>query len=114
MNCAEKRALDCGVDEKNIMLDPGIGLSKTAGQCWELLRDLEMVARPERLVVGVSRKSFLGEVTGESLPARRSGETLAVELELAALKIGVIRTHAVRELRNAMIAATHYRRLKEQ
>lgn len=114
LNCAEKRALDCGVDEKNIMLDPGIGFSKTAGQCWELLRDLEMVARPEKLVVGVSRKSFLGEVTGESLPARRSGETLAVELELAAQQIGVIRTHAVRELRNAMIVATHYRRLKEQ
>ena len=113
LKCAEKRALDGGVAEKNIMLDPGIGFSKTAGQCWELLRDLTVIDCPEKLVLGVSRKSFLGELTGESYPRCRIGETLAVELELAALRVGIIRTHAVRELCHAVIAATHYRRLKE-
>ena len=93
---AKESAIAAGVLESNIILDPGIGFSKTAGQCWELLRDLAMIAPLSSLAVGISRKSFLGSVSGEKDPAKRLGESLAIELELASGKIGIIRTHAVR------------------
>ena len=114
LKSAEQKAVAAGVDPRNIMFDPGIGFSKTAGQCWELLKDLENVAPCSKLAVGVSRKSFLGELTGEKIPADRLGETLAVELALADSRIGVIRTHAVKFLRNAMTAAAYFRRLKQR
>jgi dihydropteroate synthase len=99
---------------KDWILDPGIGFSKTAGQCWELLRDLATVAPLPELAVGISRKSFLGWVSGEKEPAKRLGESLAIELELASAKTAIIRTHAVRELHNALSVATYFRRLKEK
>lgn len=114
LSVAEKSALSAGVAPENIMLDPGIGFSKTAGQCWELLRDLEKIAPLSKLAVGVSRKSFLGELTGEKNPAERLGETIAVELALIASGVGIIRTHAVRILRRAMISDAYFRSLKLQ
>ena len=80
-------------------------------QCWELLRDLEQIAPLSDMVVGVSRKFFLGSLTGEKLPERRLGETLAVELSLAARGVAMLRTHAVRELHNALIVTEHLGRL---
>ena len=74
-----------------------------AQQCWELAETLEKVAPLSNLMIGVSRKSFLGAVTGESDPAKRVGETLAVELTVAAKGIGIIRTHGVRELHSGMM-----------
>ena len=100
---AREKALAAGVKEGNIMLDPGFGFAKNAEQCWELLRDLEEISPLDKLLIGVSRKSFLGKLTGESEPMRRGGETLAVELVLAGRGVGMIRTHGVRELHNALM-----------
>ena len=99
---AKEKAMRAGVPEGNIMLDPGFGFAKTAEQCWELADELEKVAPLATMLVGVSRKSFLGALTGEKEPSRRSGETLALELILAARGVGMIRTHGVRELHNAL------------
>ena len=99
---AREKAVAAGVKKSNIMLDPGFGFAKNADQCWELLLELEKIAPPEELLVGVSRKSFLGKITGETDPVRRIGETLAVELFLAGRGIGMIRTHGVRELHHAL------------
>lgn len=99
---AREKALEAGVRRENIMLDPGFGFAKTAEQCWELLENLEKIAPLKELLIGVSRKSFLGAVTGESEPSRRGGETLAVELIMAQRGVGMIRTHGVRELHNAL------------
>ena len=108
---AESIALEAGVKKENIILDPGIGFSKTPEQCWEILRSVCDIASAERLLVGVSRKSFLGVLCGEKIAERRLGCTLAVELELAARNIGIIRTHAVRELKNAVKAMKYFRGL---
>ena len=108
---AERIALDAGVRGENIILDPGIGFSKTPEQCWEILRSVCDIAPAEKLLVGVSRKSFLGVLCGEKIAERRLGCTLAVELELAARNIGIIRTHAVRELKNAVKAMKYFRGL---
>lgn len=102
LQAAEMQAIAAGVKKENIILDPGFGFAKTAEQCWEMVDGLEKIAPLSRMLAGVSRKSFLGALTGESNPLRRNGETLALELILSARGIGMIRTHAVRELHNAL------------
>ena len=58
-------AVDEGVAEERVWLDPGIGFGKTADHNLELLRRLdEIVAIGRPVVVGTSRKSFLGKLTG--------------------------------------------------
>jgi dihydropteroate synthase len=60
-------ARTAGINPADVLLDPGIGFGKTAQQSLELLRNLEQlnaIGRP--LVVGTSRKSFIGKVTGET------------------------------------------------
>ena len=113
LNAARAQALAAGLSDGQIVLDPGIGFSKTAAQCWELLRDLEQLGPLNELMLGVSRKSFLGQLTGNEIPANRAGETLAIELEFASRKIGIIRTHAVRELRSAFTALNYFRSLNK-
>ena len=61
-----------GIAEERILLDPGIGFGKTVAHNLELLRRLhELVALGRPVVVGTSRKSFLGEITGR--PASTTG-----------------------------------------
>lgn len=99
---AREKAVKAGVLPENIMLDPGFGFAKTAEQCWELLTELELISPLSCMMIGVSRKSFLGKLTGEKDPLCRNGETLALELLLAARGVGMIRTHDVRQLHNAL------------
>lgn len=100
---AREKACAAGVRRNNIMLDPGFGFAKTPEQNWELLEELSQIDAPGNLLIGVSRKSFLGVLTGETEPVRRGGETLALELVMAKRGIGMIRTHGVRELHNALM-----------
>ena len=102
LSAAREKALRAGVPAGNIMLDPGFGFAKTPEQCWQLVAELEKVAPLPQLLVGVSRKSFLGELTGEAEPSRRNAETLALELLLAQRGVGMIRTHGVRDLNRAL------------
>lgn len=99
---AERLARAAGVKEENLLLDPGFGFAKTPEQNWELAAHLAAVAPPARLLIGVSRKSFLGRLTGETDPAARGSETLALELFCAECGVGMIRTHDVRALVRAL------------
>ena len=107
---AKAKAVAAGVDPGNILLDPGIGFAKNSEQCWELLRNLALVEKPERMAVGISRKSFLAAVTAEARPRERDSETLAIELELAKRKIAMIRTHDVRSLVKALRVLAYFNR----
>ncbi|MBR2344352.1 MAG: dihydropteroate synthase [Lentisphaeria bacterium] len=102
LTSAKRFAVSSGLAPENILLDPGFGFAKTPEQCWELLRDIEHIAPAGEILAGVSRKSFLGKLTGENIPAARSSETLAAELFLASKKVAVIRTHDVRSLSRAL------------
>jgi dihydropteroate synthase len=63
-----------GVDERRVLLDPGIGFGKTVAHNLELLRRLdELVALGRPLVVGTSRKSFLGRIAAAAEPAGAPG-----------------------------------------
>ena len=78
-------AAEEGVAEEQIMLDPGIGFGKTIEHNLELLRRLNEIGRLGRpVVIGTSRKSFLGRITGrehvdERLPGTIATNVLAYE-----------------------------------
>ncbi len=64
-------AVACGVPEERILLDPGIGFGKTAEHNLELLARVdELVALGRPVVIGTSRKSFLGRITGRPVDDR--------------------------------------------
>jgi dihydropteroate synthase len=92
------RALDCGIDPMTIALDPGIGFGKTLLHNLELLKNLERLRINDRpIVVGASRKSFLGKLIGSSTVADRLPPTVALTSLLRARGADVFRVHDVRE-----------------
>ena len=98
-------AVTAGIDEERVWLDPGIGFGKTGAHNMELLRrlgELRKLGRP--LVVGTSRKSFIGKVDGS--PAdQRLGGTIASSVLAAAEGADVLRVHDVAEVRQALTVA---------
>jgi dihydropteroate synthase len=98
-------ATAAGIDEEGIWLDPGIGFGKTAAHNLELLRrlaELGELGRP--LVVGTSRKSFIGRVDG-SEAGERLGGTIASSVLAAAEGAEVLRVHDVVEVGQAIVVA---------
>jgi len=97
---AIQRAEAAGVRREQIVVDPGIGFSKRAGQSLELLRSLpELLALDRPLLVGPSRKSFLGAVLDRPAHERVWGTAAAVS---AAILGGahLVRVHDVAEMRD--------------
>lgn len=92
------RALDCGIDSMAIAFDPGIGFGKTLQHNLELLRNLSQLRVHDRpLVVGVSRKSFLGKIADKSDAANRMAPTVALTALLRERGANVIRVHDVKQ-----------------
>jgi dihydropteroate synthase len=94
-----------GVPEQRIWLDPGIGFGKTVEHNLELLarlRELTELGRP--LVVGTSRKSFIGRI-GEAEVDQRLGGTIATCAIAYANGATMLRVHDVREVREGMLVA---------
>jgi dihydropteroate synthase len=99
-------ALAAGVGEDRIWLDPGIGFGKTAAHNLELLRRLSELGELGRpLVIGTSRKSFIGRVDGSDA-GERLGGTIASSVLAAAEGADVLRVHDVAEVGQAMAVAT--------
>jgi dihydropteroate synthase len=93
-------AVERGVDEERIVFDPGIDLAKTPAQSIELLRRLPELAELGRpLLVAVSRKDFVGAVTGRA-PAGRDAGTLAALGVAAAGGADILRVHDVAAARD--------------
>lgn len=95
-------ALEAGIAQQALIFDPGIGFGKTPSQNVELLRGLERlreIGLP--LLVGVSRKSFIGELTGQA-PAERLEGSLAAAVAAVAKGADVVRVHDVAATRRAM------------
>jgi dihydropteroate synthase len=94
-----------GVPEERVWLDPGIGFGKTAEHNLELLRRLGEIAAVGRpVVVGTSRKSFLGQLTGRAEEGRLAA---TVASNVMALERGaeVFRVHDVAEVGDALRVA---------
>ena len=95
-----------GVPEARIHLDPGIGFGKTLAHNLELLRRLpELAALGRPLVFGVSRKSFLGRITGRAEPAERAVATAAANVLAFERGATVFRVHDVPASRDALAVA---------
>jgi dihydropteroate synthase len=88
---------DCGVSREQIIFDPGIGFGKTVEHNLQLLGATRSFTRLERpLLVGVSRKSFMGKLLGAELGARLPAALACACLAVAA-GAQVIRAHDVAE-----------------
>lgn len=110
-------ALAAGVEEGRIVLDPGLGFSKSADQNWELLAGIDrIVALGFPVLVGASRKAFLGtvlaEVDGTPRPVgeRESGHT-ALTAVLAQQRLWCTRVHDVRAARDAIAVVQRLERV---
>ena len=91
-----------GVASARIILDPGFGFGKTVEQNYQLLANLKSIANAGYpLVLGVSRKSMIGAVTGQSVDHRLSG-SIAAALAGTLRGARVLRVHDVRETRDAL------------
>ncbi|MFZ0041038.1 MAG: dihydropteroate synthase [Solirubrobacteraceae bacterium] len=91
-----------GIAEERIMLDPGIGFGKTIAHNLELLRRLqELTTLGRPLVIGTSRKSFLGRITGSGVDGRDAG-TVATNVIAYERGARVFRVHDVRPTHDAL------------
>jgi dihydropteroate synthase len=98
-------AVACGVAEDNILLDPGIGFGKTAEHNLELLARVdELVALGPTVVIGTSRKSFLGRITGRPVDDRLAA-TIATNVLAYERGVRVFRVHDVAPVRDALVIA---------
>jgi dihydropteroate synthase len=96
-------AVQRGVDEDRILLDPGIGFGKTLEHNLELLARVdELVALGRPVVIGASRKSFIGRITGRRDPADRVAGTVAVNVLAYERGARVFRVHEVAPSRDAL------------
>jgi dihydropteroate synthase len=94
-----------GVPEDQIVLDPGIGFGKTAEHNLELLARLdEVVAIGRPVMIGTSRKSFLGRLTGREVHDRLPG-TIATNVIALERGASIFRVHDVAPVRDALIVA---------
>ena len=100
---ARVRALrERGVASSRIVIDPGIGFGKTLQHNLQLLEALdELLALGQPVLVGVSRKSLIGELTGRSAQARLAG-SLAGALAAVSRGARIVRVHDVAETRDAL------------
>lgn len=102
-------AIAAGVARERIIVDPGIGFSKTTEHNWQLIDAVDAFQdgfKDLRVLWGVSRKRFLGELladNGEDRPAlERDASTMALSTYLALHRAWCVRTHEVRANRDAM------------
>jgi len=101
-----KRAENFGIDKKKIFIDPGIGFGKTLEHNLLLLRNInKFVATGYRVLIGTSRKSFIGKLTGKEKPAERIFGTAATVALCAAAGVSIVRVHDVAEMADVVIVA---------
>ena len=100
-----KTAMDQGVSEQHIALDIGLGFGKTFEQNLELLAKLDKIVNEFQsypLLVGSSRKSFIGNILGEAPTSKRLGGSLAMAIFAILNGARIVRVHDVRETVDAV------------
>jgi dihydropteroate synthase len=99
-------AVDQGIDEGRVWLDPGIGFGKTVEHNLELLRRLdEIVAIGRPVVIGTSRKSFLGKLAGSPDEGDRVPGTIATNVVALERGATIFRVHDVAQNADALAVA---------
>ena len=94
-----KRAEQFGIPKERIFIDPGIGFGKTVEHNLTLLANIDrFVKTGYRVLVGPSRKTFIGKLTGKENPAERIFGTAAAVALCAAADVSIVRVHDVAEM----------------
>lgn len=106
LELAARYARDAGLPQEHIIVDPGIGFGKTADDNVQIIARLrEFVERiPYPLLVGLSRKSFIGKITGEPVEERAFGTAAALALAIAG-GADIVRVHDVAHMRSVVQVA---------
>lgn len=102
LRVAVDRARQAGVAADAILVDPGFGFAKSPEHNIELLRGLAQVASLGPVLVGLSRKRFIGALTGRSVPSERMAGSVAAALLAVQRGAAVVRVHDVRETVDAL------------
>ena len=92
-----KNALEKNISRENIIVDPGIGFSKDLNHNLEILRNLHLFKNLNfPILIGASRKRFIGEILNESNPKERDIGTLAISCLCSQINIDIVRVHNVK------------------
>jgi dihydropteroate synthase len=103
--------IKAGVQTEQIILDPGIGFAKEPEHNWAILQNIErfqLLGFP--ILIGASRKRFLGELVNAKDTDDRESASIALTAELARLKIWGVRTHSVKPHRDAIAVIDRLRK----
>jgi dihydropteroate synthase len=100
-------AVAAGIARERIAIDPGIGFAKTVDQNWPILKHLDVLEELGLpILMGASRKKFLGELLAKNGEARDSDEresaTTAISTLMAARGLWAVRVHDVRSTSDAI------------
>lgn len=95
---------DAGITAERLLIDPGFGFGKTLEHNLQLLAGLQRIESISGmpLLVGLSRKSMLGAITGEAIPSERLGASVAVALLSLQGGAKIVRVHDVKASRQAL------------
>lgn len=112
-----RKAVKAGVDEESIIIDPAIGFNRPKDRPWywwdstliARLEELRVLGRP--ILIGVSRKSFIGEITGRRDPAERLPGSLAATAIAVYNGAHIVRSHDVRDAIDAVKMAFFVRKV---
>jgi dihydropteroate synthase len=100
-----------GVLPEQIILDPGIGFAKLSAHNWELLKNMDrlnLLGFP--ILVGASRKRFLGDLLGATVADDRESASIALTTYLAKAGVWGVRTHSVKPHRDAIAVVEEMRK----
>ncbi|MCC3592337.1 dihydropteroate synthase [Microcoleus sp. PH2017_28_MFU_U_A] len=99
-------AVAAGIDKSQIIIDPGIGFAKTYNQNLEILRQLPKFRGLDcPILVGVSRKSFIGQILNQPEAKQRIWGTAAACTSAIANSADILRIHDVREMHDVCLVA---------
>ena len=113
LNARVQVLVEAGIDRARIVVDPGIGFGKTAEHNLEILShiaELRSLGRP--VLIGHSRKRFLGKLVGRPVEERLAG-TIGVSIALAEQHADILRVHDVVAVRDALTAWSRIRNVQE-
>lgn len=101
-----KAAVSAGISPDKIIIDPGIGFAKTYQQNLEILRELSQFKKINcPILIGVSRKSFIGHILHQPNPKQRTWGTAAACTTAIAEGVDILRVHDVKEMSDVIRVA---------
>ncbi len=110
-----KAAQEAGIEKEKIFIDPGIGFGKTLEHNLELLRNISIfVNSGYRVLLGTSRKNFIGILTDKKVPKERIFGTAATVAAAAVAGVSIVRVHDVAQMVDVVKVANRLRKKTEE